>query len=41
MIEAVEELHRYGFVHLDLKPEDFRIMNNKVVLIDFGNATNY
>jgi serine/threonine protein kinase len=41
MIEALEELHRYGIVHKDIKPDDFRIINNKVVLIDFGNATNY
>jgi serine/threonine protein kinase len=41
MIQAVEELHRFGYVHQDIKPENFRIMNNRVVLIDFGIAAKY
>lgn len=41
MIEAVEELHSYGFIHQDIKPDNYRIMNNRVVLIDFGIATSY
>jgi tRNA A-37 threonylcarbamoyl transferase component Bud32 len=41
MIEVVEELHSYGFIHQDIKLDHYRIMNNRVVLIDFGKATSY
>jgi serine/threonine protein kinase len=41
MVEAVEELHSKGFVHQNIKPDNYRIMNNRVVLIDFGLATRY
>ena len=36
MIETVEEMHSFGFIHQNIKPDNFRIMNNRVVLIDFG-----
>jgi serine/threonine protein kinase len=36
MIEAVEEMHSFGFIHQNIKPDNFRIMNNRVFLIDFG-----
>jgi serine/threonine protein kinase len=38
MVEAVEEMHSYGFIHHNIKPDNYRIMNNRVVLIDFGLA---
>ena len=41
MIEAVEQMHNAGFIHKDIKPDNFRIKDNKVVLIDFGIAINY
>jgi serine/threonine protein kinase len=41
MVEAVEEMHGKGFVHQNIKPDNFRIMNNRVVLIDFGLAKRY
>jgi serine/threonine protein kinase len=41
MIEAVEEMHSYGFIHQDIKLDNYRIMNNRVVLIDFGITTSY
>ena len=41
MIEAVEEMHNCGYVHSDVKPDNFRIMNNRVVLIDFGISSRY
>ena len=41
MIEAVEEMHSFGFIHQDIKLDNYRIMNNRVVLIDFGIATSY
>jgi tRNA A-37 threonylcarbamoyl transferase component Bud32 len=33
-------MHNAGFIHTDIKPDYFRIKDNKVVLIDFGNALN-
>ena len=41
MIEAVEEMHRCGFIHQDIKLDNYRIMNNLVVLIDFGLTDLY
>jgi serine/threonine protein kinase len=41
MIEAVEQMHNAGFIHKDIKPDNFRIRDNKVVLIDFGIALNH
>ena len=41
MIEAVEEMHSYGFIHQDIKPDNDRVMNNRVVLIDFGITNVY
>jgi tRNA A-37 threonylcarbamoyl transferase component Bud32 len=41
MFEVVQELHGCGFVHRDIKTENFRILNNSVVLIDFGLSEKY
>jgi serine/threonine protein kinase len=41
MLDAVKELHSVGYVHSDIKSENFRIMNNRVVLIDFGCLKPY
>jgi serine/threonine-protein kinase len=41
MVDAVKEMHSHGFIHQNIKPENFRIMNNRVVLIDFGLAYKY
>ena len=41
MIEAVEEMHSYGFIHQDIKLDNYRIMDNRVVMIDFGLTTKY
>ena len=38
MIDAVEQMHSAGFFHKDIKPDNFRIKDNRVVLIDFGIA---
>ncbi|KAK7005905.1 kinase-like domain-containing protein [Favolaschia claudopus] len=37
LVEAVHELHRQGFVHLDIKPENLLLSaNGTVQLIDYG-----
>jgi serine/threonine protein kinase len=40
MIDAVEQMHSAGFFHKDIKPDNFRIKDNRVILIDFGIALN-
>ena len=40
MIDAVEQMHAAGFFHKDIKPDNFRIKDNRVILIDFGIALN-
>ena len=41
MIQALEDLHDLGFVHTDIKPEIFRIKNNRVFIIDLEHAREY
>jgi len=42
MVLAVDSVHRMGFVHRDLKPDNFLItQNGHLKLTDFGLATNY
>lgn len=40
VLDAVEDLHRRGFIHQDLKPTNMmrRVSNGHLVLIDFGQA---
>lgn len=39
MLLAVDEIHRHGIVHADLKPVNFILIKNEVKLIDFGIAS--
>jgi serine/threonine protein kinase len=41
MVEVVEEMHSFGFIHQDIKPDNYRIMNNRVILIDFLKTNSY
>ena len=41
MIDAVKSMHDIGFIHRDIKSQNFRIMNDKVKIIDFGLAREY
>ena len=41
MFDSIEELHRSGHIHRDIKTENFRMRDNQVVLIDFGLETSY
>jgi serine/threonine-protein kinase TTK/MPS1 len=39
MLQAVDEIHRKGIVHSDLKPVNFILVKNQIKLIDFGIAS--
>jgi serine/threonine protein kinase len=41
MLEAVQEFHSTGKVHRDIKPDNFRVHEGKVYIIDFGNCFEY
>lgn len=39
---AVDHMHRYGMVHLDIKPSNIMVRNSdEAVLIDFGSSRHY
>lgn len=39
MVQAVNDIHRHGIVHADLKPVNFILVRNQIKLIDFGIAS--
>jgi serine/threonine protein kinase len=42
MFDAIETLHKLGkVVHRDIKPDNFRMHDGKVKMIDFGLVTDY
>jgi serine/threonine protein kinase len=41
MIQAVQDLHDLGYIHGDIKPEIFRIKDNRVLIIDLEHATEH
>lgn len=41
MTECVEELHKNGHIHRDIKPESFRLKDDKVYILDFGLSKEY
>ena len=42
MFDAIETLHKLAkVVKIDVKPDNFRIQNGKVKMIDFGMVTDF
>lgn len=41
MVEIIEFVHSKGFLHRDLKPDNFLYDNNTIHLIDFGLSKQY
>jgi serine/threonine protein kinase len=41
IIRILENIHAAGVVHRDIKPHNFMIKNQELILIDFGMATFY
>jgi serine/threonine protein kinase len=41
MLECLQYLHEFKYLHRDVKPDNFRIKDNKVKIIDLGSARTY
>lgn len=44
MLKCIEQLHKHGFIHRDIKPGNFLVRSDNIyalVLIDFGLACSY
>lgn len=41
LLNCIKELHQAGFIHQDIKPENFRVKNNEIKIIDFGISKQY
>eukprot|EP00347_Sterkiella_histriomuscorum_P010500 403376044 len=41
MFEAVKSLHQANYIHRDIKPDNFRINDEKVYLVDLGSCKAY
>lgn len=41
MVDAIKEMHDIGYLHQDIKPDNFRIHEEKVKLLDFGLVNEY
>lgn len=40
ILNAVNHIHRCGFLHWDLKPENIMFVGNELKLVDFGTVKN-
>jgi len=41
ILEGLRCIHKLGYVHLDIKPENIGLIKNKVKIIDFGLSKKY
>ena len=41
MIDIIEKLHNIGYIHRDIKPDNFRVHKDKIYLTDFGTIQEY
>ena len=41
MLDSVIELHKTGFLHRDIRPENFRVHDGQLFIINFANSREY
>ena len=41
MVESIEQVHKMGYLHRDVKPSNFRIKNGHIYITDFGLVFEY
>ena len=41
MLSCIEALHKFGVIHRDIKPTNFMMRGDDVVIIDFGTHKEY
>ncbi|SJZ97581.1 serine/threonine protein kinase [Selenihalanaerobacter shriftii] len=41
LLNAIHSIHKEGYIHRDIKPDNIIINQNKPILIDFGSTINY
>ena len=41
ILNCVKNIHAVGFISKDIKPDNFRVKNNQVYIIDFGISREY
>ena len=41
MLHSLEAFHKKGYLHRDVKPDNFRVHKHKVYIIDFGMQREY
>jgi serine/threonine protein kinase len=37
----LEEIHKAGYIHLDINPDNLRMKNNQLYFLDFGMSKSY
>ncbi len=41
MLGCIEEIHKVGRIHRDIKSDNFRVHNNRIFIVDFGTILKY
>ena len=41
MIEGLKEIHKTGYIHRDIKPDNIRVHEGKIYVTDFGTILSF
>ncbi len=41
MIEGIQEIHKTGKIHRDIKPDNIRVHGGRIYITDFGTNLNF